>query len=745
MRSAPSTDELRSLSGEIAQDLGKLREVSRATREETSATVEMVGEVEKKLGSLADFQEMSRTTDERLATLNALAEHVTQKIKALDNQKHTVEHAVVESNRLNEMIWKMEVQITRLNEAAQQATRVEELIDRAEHLSQDVSGQLESGTTARDSFTKELAKLEQDRTSLIEFVRGYVERMAIERRSFEAFDQRVNALQASIASAEKEMEALSARDGLAASVGQRVEQLSGQMQALGAATEDLQRRQASLTGLEESLGRVDELAKKTSRQYNTLEKTRQDIDALRQELQEVHATHAAAAQLAERLTADRTALERFVERTTAFSAGLPELEARIDAITGKLAIIDEGARTATDLVAIAGDLDRQMASVISRQEFVERIEARLHTLSTLTSDVDRRMDEQIARRAEIETLASGIEGVSIRVAEARQGVESVSALQGTLLPLGGQVASLKQDVEQTRARLGEIGRDEADLAAQEQRLGGLLKGTREAADEAAAWLEQVEGLSGQVGQSTAVKDQLINELTLVQAQQRDVATGLEAADDQLKRLETLSKQLEQRRGELGFADTRIAAFEARLADLRVMTDTVDRKIQSITEREGVVEAIRKEVAGAHEISSRSKADLQHVEAHRSDIAALRERVDAVLASISETESRVQHIDARRKMVDEVALKTNLIVNVLEDVRLNMESLGEHKALMDHVLSSVHSLSETVQEAQSTMRALQAERALAERPRTARQGRSKPAADDKNLCRGGSRAAPTPWS
>ena len=103
-------------------------------------------------GPLAQLQEMSKTTEERMTTLNALAEHVNQKIKALENQKHTVEHAVVESNRLNEMIWAMEVQINKLNEGARQATRTEELIERVEKLSREVTGQLDTGAKARDSF-----------------------------------------------------------------------------------------------------------------------------------------------------------------------------------------------------------------------------------------------------------------------------------------------------------------------------------------------------------------------------------------------------------------------------------------------------------------------------------------------------------------------------------------------------------------------------------------------------------------
>ena len=73
-------------------------------------------EVEKKLGPLMQLQELSKTTEEKLTSLNALAEHVNQKAKALETQKHTIDRASVEANRLNEMIWNMDVQIGKLNE-----------------------------------------------------------------------------------------------------------------------------------------------------------------------------------------------------------------------------------------------------------------------------------------------------------------------------------------------------------------------------------------------------------------------------------------------------------------------------------------------------------------------------------------------------------------------------------------------------------------------------------------------------
>ena len=362
-------EQLRTLAGTLTVDINRMKDVSREAHDEANSTVEIVKEVEKKLGPLAQLQEMSKTTEERMAALNAMAEYVSQKLKALENQKHTVEHAAVESNRLNEMIWNMDVQINKLNEAARQATRTEEMIERVEKMSRDVGAQLDTGTKARDSFALDLAKLEKDRGALTEFVRAYTERIAIERKEFDAFDQRVKALQGSVTEAEKGMEALAARERLVASVGQRVDQLSKQLEGLNTQAEELQRKQTALDSLQESLGQVDDLAKKTAWQYDNLKQSRHDLDALRKEIQDFYKTHAAAAQLRDRLAADRSALEAFMERTTTFSAGLPELDARMEAITSKLAVVDEGTQKAANLVSIADDLDRQMTRIASQQQF----------------------------------------------------------------------------------------------------------------------------------------------------------------------------------------------------------------------------------------------------------------------------------------------------------------------------------------------------------------------------------------
>ena len=117
------------------------------------------------------LQELSKNTEERLASLNALAEHVSQKAKALEAQKHAVERAVVEANRLNEMVWAMDVQIDKLNEGSKQVARAEDTVARMEKLAQETTAQLSAATTAREEFAREFARLDKDSRALSEYLK----------------------------------------------------------------------------------------------------------------------------------------------------------------------------------------------------------------------------------------------------------------------------------------------------------------------------------------------------------------------------------------------------------------------------------------------------------------------------------------------------------------------------------------------------------------------------------------------
>ena len=123
----------------LTEDCARLGETSRMAREDTTAAMTAIKEVEKKLGPLAQLQELGQNTEERLVALNALAERVSLKAKVIESQQLTVEHALVQANRVNEMVWSMEVQIGKLNEGMKHAATAEETLARLEKLSADTT------------------------------------------------------------------------------------------------------------------------------------------------------------------------------------------------------------------------------------------------------------------------------------------------------------------------------------------------------------------------------------------------------------------------------------------------------------------------------------------------------------------------------------------------------------------------------------------------------------------------------
>ena len=132
-------EQIRATASSLTQDYGRIRETSREAREDTAAAMTTVKDIEKKLVPLAQLHELSQSTEKRLAGLNVLAEHVSRKAKALESQQQAVERAVVEANRVNEMVWAMDVQIGKLNEGMKQAARVDETVSRVEKIAQDTS------------------------------------------------------------------------------------------------------------------------------------------------------------------------------------------------------------------------------------------------------------------------------------------------------------------------------------------------------------------------------------------------------------------------------------------------------------------------------------------------------------------------------------------------------------------------------------------------------------------------------
>ena len=213
---------------------------------------------------------------------------------------------------------------------------------------------------------RESAKLQKESTLLLEAVRTEVGTLAVRKREFESFDERVQTLQSSVADTEVRVESVAAKDKNLNALSQKVDALTTRFENLFAQADDLTQKQLSLDSLYDRFAQLDDLSKKAVVHSETLKQSRADLDGLRKDVQEFYKSHAEIVQLRDKLASDRHGLESFGERMGAMAARAPELDSKMDAILAKMALVEDGTQKATRLGEVVADLDTQLSRVSRR-------------------------------------------------------------------------------------------------------------------------------------------------------------------------------------------------------------------------------------------------------------------------------------------------------------------------------------------------------------------------------------------
>ncbi|HEX6018632.1 MAG TPA: hypothetical protein VFZ28_11070, partial [Burkholderiaceae bacterium] len=707
-------DELRLSEEQLRREMQGIRKSAGEARADCEAANSAVAEMQAKLESLSQLQELSKSTEQRLASLNALAEHIAHKAKALEAQKQTVERAVVEATRLNEMVWSMDAQLAKLTAGGDQIQRAEHTVARMEELAKAAGDELQAASTSREAFVQESLQLQAQGQSVAESLRATLERLSLDKQSVDAFDERLQAMARAVDETDGRVRSVLTRDDELASMRRETDALGKAFAVLTANADELAQRQSQLDSLAGQLAQVDALGKRTASQHDSLLRAQKEIEAARGEIAAFHQAHAEATQLRDKLALDKASLDALGERAAAMLGRAPELTARLNDVLGKMASVESGQQSVVRLGELVGDLDAQLERVGERVRFVEQVEARVNSLHAVTTDVERKLADQLARRAEVESLGHLCDTLATHVVDVQQKLDGMTGLQARVQPLASQVSTMTQTLQRTQDLVSAIKLDEAAVHEQRSCLSDLLEQGKALAAECAQRLTQVRSVGDELDRASSLKEQVLAELARVQTQQLDALAQTDATEAQIGRAEALSRQLEQRHTQLLHSAEQVGNLEGRLSELHRHADTVERQIQALADRDVVVQAVKAEVDNIRQISSRSKADLQYVTEHHGDVAATRERVEELLGRLAETEGKVAAIESRRQVIDEVQARAAGITHLLDDIHANLEMLSEQRAVVDDVGEKLSRLDFTVQEAHNTLRALQRERELAER-------------------------------
>src|SRR5690606_31491417 len=136
------------------------------------------------------------------------------------------------ATRLNEMVWSMDTQITKLNEGLKQTARIEEHVAQIDKLVAETSERAEAAAKVRDELARNAMRFEKEGRALVDAMRGAAETLALEKKDFDAFDQRLRSLQTSVLEAETRMEVLTTKEKHLSQLNQMVGGLSKDFQSL---------------------------------------------------------------------------------------------------------------------------------------------------------------------------------------------------------------------------------------------------------------------------------------------------------------------------------------------------------------------------------------------------------------------------------------------------------------------------------------------------------------------------------
>ena len=257
-------------------------------------------------------------------------------------------------------------------------------------------------------------------------------------------------------------------------------------------------------------------------------------------------------------------------------------------------------------------------------------------------------------------------------------------------------------------------RSDADLAEQERRLDALVAASRDHHAAVAERTTQLEALAEELNRGSLLKNELIADLTRVQAEHQETAARLAATEEQLKHLYALQRHLDDRQSALIAAEQRMAAFEAQAEHLARLAADTDVKLQVIAGREVMVAAIKAEVDQSGTSPPPPRATSMPSSSAARSCESLRTRLDMLVQALGDTDERLATIEARRALVEEVQSRTEMIANLLEDVGANLDMVAAQKAQIEHVSDQVARLEFSMQQSQNTIRALHHERERAER-------------------------------
>ena len=113
---------------------------------------------------------------------------------------------------------------------------------------------------------RESARMERDGRALADMARTNVEKLALEKKEFEALSERLRVMQEAVQESEQRMDEVSQQERQLSLFPQRLDELGRSFETLMNAADELSRKQVRLDTLGERLSQIEDLSTRAAAQ-----------------------------------------------------------------------------------------------------------------------------------------------------------------------------------------------------------------------------------------------------------------------------------------------------------------------------------------------------------------------------------------------------------------------------------------------------------------------------------------------
>jgi len=694
-------EELRKTSEAVAARFGAFEERQQHVQRSVAETESRTAAVGQTLKDLTQAASEAVQTKRQLATLKTLADGVTQKVAALEQQRDVVDRATTEVGRLHALMQDVDAKIRRHEESAKGLRDLESKVGELKAMHAEV---LERSTeiTANHGAVKQADdELRARLGALRDEVQRAVKRFELENQGLDAVGQRILDLRGGLTGMEGRFKLLEESSRSITEVNAKADGLTTQLEGIAENVATLGTQAERVRAIEASTGRLGSAVDEMTQRVAQLEKSRPGVQAALEDVAMLRGTHESVRTALEQVEGAADEMARVLEQQAGTKAWLTGVTDQINKLRAELTAVEELKPTVESVRGEADRVAQAMGQIDARSKMVDGLNTRLSELTVLGTQLDERSRELVTRMAGADERFAALAG---RADEAARIEKLVPAAVAT--------------VERAERRVGEVDSAVTTLESRAHNLEGLAERTRALGQELELKQTALDKATEHLDRVAQLREQAATAAQQLEERSSQLGTAVTTAGNRLIELTATLDELDNRAGTLRFAQKRMAQFEERLAKWEAVESQLARALEQMSQRQATVDAMQADMHRLYEVAEKTTDDVRSIAGAREEVGQTRSMLETVLSMVTHVHDAANGLDHRKRQVEQAEERLARAEAMLAEVQAGLERLHGQKALIDQAVTQSSALEFYTRQAEALIAALRQEREITDNVRTA---------------------------